>query len=62
MHQQAIMIHILLKFHEILLIGYLVTTHFVNLRLFKGNNSSTTEATLTKMYVKTQNYGDTYLL
>ena len=38
-----------IKFHEIQLIGYLVMVQYVDFNQYKGTNSCTTEAILTKL-------------
>ena len=44
----VIVIHIYLKFHGILVIRYLVMTNLFDFKPFKGNNSCTSDASLTK--------------
>ena len=50
-HSHVILIHIQFKFHDVLVIGYLVMVNFMDCYQFKGYNSYITEASLVKLTV-----------
>ena len=45
------MMHVQLKFHEVMIITYFVMAYFIDLNQFKGNNSCINEASQMKIYV-----------